>query len=143
MNKLVCLVKEIQVGVNRLEVGMVGPSTCKPSPYPYTISMPCSFDLMSPGDASLSGCPRYEVDVTVSQDLEGNYSFVLSSSALIEKGSLLSDPRYLAEIDAKRFKEYKERVDKLTLEKMRIQLNDADINAEVALIKAELPKQGE
>ena len=134
MSKLVCLVKEITEGVNRLEVGHICPDKCKPSPYPYTISMSCELEEIGVDVCQDNGVPKYEVDVNVSIDPEsGQPSFSLASG-LIEKSkaTIEADPKYDAYVDEKRAKEYAKEVDGLNFKLVEM-LADAVLTDKIVI----------
>ena len=145
MSKLVCItkpIKELEEGVNVLQVGHICPDQHHPSPYPGTISMPCTFATKTPDECQANGVNKFEVEVDIMFDKEtGQPYFELASEEIIEKEEAVIelDPKYITGQKEKREKEYKEKVDNLTLEKMRLHLNDPELNAIVDEIKIRIP----
>ena len=135
--KLVFIEQDLQAGINRVQVAHICENYCVP---PVNAFAMCELPLMSVEEGAENGVNKYEADVEVAQDEKGNITSIKLVSDLIKKKDIKLDERYIKAQDEKRKAEYKEKVDGLTLEKIREQLNDKAINKLVAEIKVKYPK---
>lgn len=131
MAKLTFIEQELNEGINRVQVAHIKPDHVKPPKNAFCF---CELPLMDMDESLSNGVNKYEADVNVTKDIEGNISSITLVSGLIEKdqATIEADPKYIATVDELRKKEYAKEVDGLNFKLVEL-LADGIIKGKVKI----------